>query len=89
MRSLVSDQKIFAIVIGIERYQRDNLPSVNFASDDVDGFISLLKNNFNVNENNIKIYKNDEATKTSLENDIPVGGQIPSYSRKRCNFIDL
>lgn len=57
-----------AIIIGIENYYpKNNIPPVKYANNDTMIFKSMLKEHMGVKEENIHMFLNEEALKSSLE----------------------
>lgn len=65
----------FAIIISVEDYavtkSGTQIPKVKRANDDAELFKKTLIDRFEISEDNIKFYKNNEALKSTLEQDIP------------------
>jgi len=59
-----SYEKHFAIIIGINKYEC--LPNLEYAANDAKAIKDILINNFNYQENDIKTFYDEEATKSNI-----------------------
>ena len=54
----------YALIIGIDKYE--NVQPLNYAVKDAESIQDILVNTFNFSESNIKLLKNQEATKQNI-----------------------
>lgn len=60
----------FAVLIGVERYQQDTIQGVPFAVADAEAMRDVLIQQMNVPPQNIKLWTNENVTRTSFEHDL-------------------
>jgi hypothetical protein len=63
--------KTFAVIIAVEDYIADNIPSVEYAKNNANAFKSMMLETFNVPERNIHSFINEEATLEAIEEKLP------------------
>ena len=61
----------YAVLIGIETYQKQGISSVQFAQADAAAMKDLLVQELGVPAENITVWLDFEATKSVFENDLP------------------
>lgn len=71
MEIIVKDKRIIAVIIAIESYRYSDISTVKYAVNDANAFKQLLIEYFGAEEENITIWINEQATKTSLEEELP------------------
>ena len=61
----------YAVLIGIETYQKQGISSVQFAQADAAAMKDVLVQDLGVPAENITLWLDSEATKSVFENDLP------------------
>jgi hypothetical protein len=64
------DDNTRVIIVAIENYRYDKISRVKYALNDAEAFKELMISEFKVNPDNIKIFLDKYATKTSLEDEL-------------------
>jgi len=61
----------YAVLIGIDKYQQQGIPDVEFAEADVGAMRDVLVQNLGVPADNITVWLNSDATQAVFKNDLP------------------
>jgi hypothetical protein len=76
------DPDAYAIVIGIEKYQQDGIPPVDYAAHDAQTMYSYLTGAMGFDAKNIVLLTDAQATKTSLEKNLKwLSNRVTAKSR--------
>ncbi|RZK02510.1 MAG: hypothetical protein EOO46_18480 [Flavobacterium sp.] len=69
--NVISDgEKIQAVIVALENYRQKEISPVLYATNDAKAFKSLLIDELGAKEENIRLWINEEATKTSMEDEV-------------------
>lgn len=71
MEVVSQTKNIFAVIIAIENYRYSDIAAVTYAKRDADAFRKLLIDDFGAEESQVIIWKDEHATKSALEEELP------------------
>lgn len=61
---------VYAVLIAVERYQQPNIPGVSYAVADAEAMQDMLIKQMRVPPQNIKLWKNEDVTRTTFEQNL-------------------